>query len=142
MSTGHIALGAGVALQALFALAHLGGVAATVRSARSDDRLRGVFEAMRAYTFRLGGVESSLWSLRQYFGIAFSVLLLWCGAATLVVWHGLGGASSLLARMAMIDAVGMLGVLALSVYFRVVQGAIASAVIAVCYALAWWLLPR
>lgn len=120
-------------LLVLFALGHLGGVVQGVLAAHADPRLAAQFQSQREYTFTLAGVESSLWNLRQYFSMAFSLLLIFAtvlavlavrfsrdpfGAARAVSWLALA-------------AVG--GLLALGLVFRVVQGVVTCSLLAIFF---------
>lgn len=119
---------AACALTVLFALAHLGGVISTVRSARSDPRLAEAFDHFRAFRFSTGGVASSLWNLRQFFSMAFSVLLIAGMLPGWIVWRS-PASVELFVPIAAIQALSMGALLCLALVYRVVPGIVSAAVI-------------
>lgn len=129
----------GLIVMCLFAFGHLGGFFQAARSARNDPQMAELTRAMREHRSSVLGFRPSILDFREYFSLNFSILLLLAAVLGFVVLSSTGSQQpAVIRQLSLVYAVGMLMLLATSVYFSVVQGVISCLLIAVLFGLSSW----
>ena len=130
----------GLIMMCLFAVGHLGGFLQAARAARNDPEMAALTRAMREHKASLLGLRPSILDFREYFSLNFSILLLLAAVLGFVVLSSTAPEQPAVVRqLSLVYAVGMLMLLGTSVCFSVVQGIIGCLLIAVLFALSYWL---
>lgn len=132
----------GCVLMLLFGLAHMGGVAYTLSTAAANPRLEQQFQSQRDFELpAVGGMQTTLWNLRQFFNFSFSVLLISWAVTNLAAWRLAGHSASALRTLSIITGLGMLIVFCLALKFRVAQGVVTAGLVVLLFSAAAILAP-
>ncbi len=127
---------AGIALMVFFAGGHAAGVLVTVLHERDVPGLHEQFEAMRGFGVPgVAGMDTTLWGLRQFFNVAFSVLLVGGALAGAVAgrFARVLARADLLRACAAVLCVQMGALAALGLWFGVAQAVVTAGACAVCF---------
>jgi hypothetical protein len=112
-------------------LMHLSG---HFSKAPSDLAFRALEAGMQAYRVTLFGVETSFWGISEDLGISFSVFSFLAGGLCLAGADALGPRLRL---FALVCAVGVAALIAVSVWYKVLPPALTYGIALVCFTLAF-----
>ena len=126
---------AGVVLCYLFAAGHTAGFVQASLAARRDPTMADLTRMMRATGSTVGGMRASILDYREYFSVAFSLLLVL--AMLLAQYAVAAGGDRLISGVSLRLAAGMIVLLCASAWYGVFQGVVSCALIAALFIAAW-----